>query len=91
MGERVMDPNYGGNLENLLFSATEVDNIAAASTLSKAISSQEPEITVTLVTINEVPGNGNSLAVKVDYVVNSTQDANTVTVLTGGSISQVNP
>ena len=73
VGERVMEPKYGCNMEDLLFESldTSTKTIIKDKILT-AILFFEPRITVNFIEINTQDELEGKLLIEIDYVVNAT-------------------
>jgi phage baseplate assembly protein W len=86
---RVMNPGYGGSVENLVFSPIQTVNGQAQSDLMRALVAAEPEISVQSVQIVPLQGSAGGLAVNVAYTVPPSSAQTNVTITTGGGVTQV--
>jgi phage baseplate assembly protein W len=74
-GERVMRPDFGCNLNRLLFSPNNGTTRAlAAFEVQEALRSWEPRIDVIEVAVRAVSAEGEQLLIDIDYRVRNTDD-----------------
>jgi phage baseplate assembly protein W len=80
IGERVMNPGFGCNLQRFLFEGITDDNLdLLVENLANSISIFIPEVTVK--NINVVPDtDGNLINLTIDYILNISQTPDQVTV-----------
>ena len=80
IGERVMNPGFGCNLQRFLFEGIIDDNLdLLVENLANSISIFIPEVTVK--NINVVPDtDGNLINLTIDYILNISQTPDQVTV-----------
>ncbi|UZO81759.1 GPW/gp25 family protein [Aquimarina sp. ERC-38] len=79
LGERIMFPDYGCNLDELLFESLNRTLITYVSELIRtAILYHEPRIDVDLINITESDTLQGELFIKVDYTVRTTNSRNNV-------------
>ena len=72
-GERVMRPDYGCNLDELVFeSLTTTFKTYMVDLISTAILYHEPRIRVERIELDDTGGLGGKVLIKVDYVVRTT-------------------
>lgn len=88
--ERVMIPAYGSDLPKAVFEAMGSLNIALlAKDIQEAIVAWEPAVSIVNVSISNNAQSLSELDITVTYSLAPFNDVNTVTVTTGGTISQV--
>jgi phage baseplate assembly protein W len=80
VGERVMNPGFGCNLQRFLFEGITDDNLdLLVENLANSIAIFIPEVTVK--NINVVPdADGNLINLTIDYILNISQTPDQVTV-----------
>ena len=80
VGERVMNPNFGCNLQRFLFEGITNSNIEVLTTnLNNSISIYIPEITVTNITVSPTT-DSNLIDLTIDYYLNISNTPDQVTV-----------
>lgn len=91
LGERVMFPTYGSEVESAVFSPiSNAGNGALSKNIQDAIAKWEPAVSVASVTIGtKNPQSPEVLSVTVNFSIVPYTDLNTVTVTTGGNVQQV--
>lgn len=88
--ERVMLPSYGCGLEGAVFSPiNSVQLPLLADDIKKQLSTWEPSANVLSVTATNAASTPNVINIVVEFSVVPFNDVNTVTVSTGGTITQV--
>jgi phage baseplate assembly protein W len=88
--ERVMLPQYGFGIENLVFSNIyDIANTITAADIQNEITKWESAVNVQSVTVNPSTTAPNILDVVVTYSVNPYTKLNQVSVAVGGAITQV--
>ena len=80
IGERVMNPGFGCNLQRFLFEGITDDNLdLLVENLANSIAIFIPEVTVK--NINVIPdADGNLINLTIDYILNISQTPDQVTV-----------
>lgn len=89
--ERLMNPGYGAGVEEYIF--RPADDLQAAllqSDIQAQISAFEPDVQIINISAAVVPGSPTQINVMVSYSVVPFEGTNTVTVTTGGTVTQVN-
>jgi hypothetical protein len=80
VGERVMNPNFGCNLQRFLFEGITNSNIEVLTTnLNNSISIYIPEITVTNIIVSPTT-DSNLIDLTIDYYLNISNTPDQVTV-----------
>ena len=80
VGERVMNPNFGCNLQRFLFEGITNSNIEVLTTnLNNSISIYIPEITVTNITVSPTT-DSNLIDLTINYYLNISNTPDQVTV-----------
>jgi phage baseplate assembly protein W len=89
--ERVMMPTYGSGLPNHVFGPIgSVQNAALAADIRKSVKNWEPAVKILSVQVGANQGLAQTtLQVTVKFSVVPFTDVNTITVTTGGTITQV--
>ena len=89
--ERLMIPTYGSDLPKAVFGPIASNtNALLAKDIQSAITAWEPAVSLVNVKISTNPQSLSELDIVVTYTIVPFNDVNTVTVTTGGTISQVN-
>ena len=89
--ERVMIPNYGSPLQRSLFEPiSSTNNVLLAKDIKSAITAWEPSVNIVSVNILPSTQSLSQIDIFVSYSISPFNDVNTVTLTTGGTISQVN-
>ena len=89
--ERLMMPSYGSPLNESLFeSISSTNNALLAKDIQSAIVAWEPAVHIAFVKISANPQSLTELDISVSYSISPSDDVNTMTVTTGGTIAQVN-
>jgi phage baseplate assembly protein W len=89
--ERLMLPDYGSDLPKAVFGSTgSLSNTLLAKDIQAAITAWEPAVNIVNVTISTNSQSLSELDITVSYSLAPFNDVSTVTVTTGGTISQVN-
>jgi phage baseplate assembly protein W len=88
--ERVMEPKYGSKLPHAVFQPITAGRDAIlGKDIQEAINKWEPAVHVQRVSVEPQGAGSSQLNVLVSYSIIPFADVNTVTVTTGGTISQV--
>ena len=87
---RLMLPNYGGDLENAVFAdSAQGEYLELISDMQDAIAAWEPSVLVQSIAINPQNAGGTALTVTLEFTIVPFSDVNTISVTTGGTITQV--
>lgn len=74
-GERVMRPDFGGNLNNYVFALTDTTTLnLLQNDLLKAITTWEPRVEAVEVQVKTDPANPEKLMIHVQYIVRATNN-----------------
>ncbi len=75
IGERVMRPTFGCQLNELIFMPNNLDTATRAREyVEKAIGMWEPRVDVTEVRVRPNPNRENELLIEIDYLIKHTRD-----------------
>lgn len=74
-GERIMRPDFGGNLNNYVFALTDTTTLnLLQNDLLKAITTWEPRVEAVEVQVKTDPANPEKLMIHVQYIVRATNN-----------------
>lgn len=88
--ERVMQPTFGAGAESAIFQDLDGPDLSLLiDNIQSQLATWQPEINVLGVTPALVPGSPTTVSITVTYSIASINTVNSVTVTTGGTITQV--